>query len=372
MKTLDITQNVDFLKTSPMFNFSLGSKELFHSNFLAWFVEEYPVSASHVLNTFCIEDDIPRDIINVARERKNKDLTIYFSDNSSLIVENKVKSIPSLEQLSRYSKDCKGMPGKTSFLLLSLMRPLFVLPKPWQYMNYGDLSNLIEKEIVYIENSYHKEIVYDYVRMVKALHTLVQEIHVADEDLYNFCEDGIHIIFREIRIGDLYHKLRFQLFALRIETMLKESFPESIFSIGDREGEKVAGQFYINIGMTRGQGLVEVAYMIIPGLFITIQIQDNHYKQMVQGYAGYGTDAKRVAKILKEHEWWFNFVQIQHKKEYPKDINSFNKYGTTDFYRSVSLDNSVTVRDIIYSIVSDIRTLKQQEGNIKAILPKRI
>src|SRR6202021_318629 len=35
-------QHVRKLRNSPLFNLSLASKELFHSNFLAWLLEQYP------------------------------------------------------------------------------------------------------------------------------------------------------------------------------------------------------------------------------------------------------------------------------------------------------------------------------------------
>lgn len=33
---------IDLLKKSPLFNLSLANKELFHSNFIAWFGKLYP------------------------------------------------------------------------------------------------------------------------------------------------------------------------------------------------------------------------------------------------------------------------------------------------------------------------------------------
>lgn len=45
---------INELKKSVLFNLSLGSKELFHSNFLAWFIELFPekglVLANRLIN----------------------------------------------------------------------------------------------------------------------------------------------------------------------------------------------------------------------------------------------------------------------------------------------------------------------------------
>jgi hypothetical protein len=39
---ISFRNHVQRLKKSPLFNLSLASKELFHSNFLAWLCEAYP------------------------------------------------------------------------------------------------------------------------------------------------------------------------------------------------------------------------------------------------------------------------------------------------------------------------------------------
>lgn len=128
------------LQESPMFQLSLASKELFHSNFLAWIGswdfgnkkkrgKDHPfrqlmsaLGASHAL-----DDSIWGDQWYVAREYRNFDLCVLNRmpdefqeddgqiDNSQqedsgqddgirvlLVLENKVKSIPNIEQLQEY------------------------------------------------------------------------------------------------------------------------------------------------------------------------------------------------------------------------------------------------------------------------------
>ena len=114
-----------------MFQLSLASKELFHSNFLAWIGSwegdkgpEHPfrqlmnkLGASHA-----VEPDSWGKDWYVAREYKNFDLCVLDSnpedfesedsDDSEengknqphvlLVLENKVKSIPNIEQLQQY------------------------------------------------------------------------------------------------------------------------------------------------------------------------------------------------------------------------------------------------------------------------------
>src|SRR5436305_1043609 len=91
------------LRDSPLFNLSLASKELFHSNFLGWLCEMYPQPAGSLFARFLKTAPSSRGDIKVGRESKNTDLLITYSDGQQLIIENKVKSIPSEEQLRKYS-----------------------------------------------------------------------------------------------------------------------------------------------------------------------------------------------------------------------------------------------------------------------------
>jgi hypothetical protein len=352
----------NLLKSSPVFNFSLGSKELFHSNFIAWFTEQYPESATRIFAPFCGGSGKK---IKVDREKEHKDITFTFNNGSVLIIENKVKSMPSIGQLEKYNINA---PAHTSFLLLSLARPAFALPSPWQYMSYGDLSQMLKREVKYIRNVYHHAIICDYIMVIQALNDFIKKLTINDNDIYDFHIDLMRSELQKIRIGDLYHKMRYQIFGQHIESKLSKIFPRDKFFVGDRKDEKETGKFYINSGMTRSQGLVEIAYVIAPGLFITTQIQGNRYKQMVQGYGGYGRDAKRIAEILRERGWWFVFGHVPHVCEYPKGVKIFNKYGTTDFYRSVSLDPRVTIGDIMNAMACDIQLIKKKERDIGGVL----
>ena len=48
----ELDQIIDGLKQSPLFQLSLASKELFHSNFLAWLCVTYPDHAGRLFAAF--------------------------------------------------------------------------------------------------------------------------------------------------------------------------------------------------------------------------------------------------------------------------------------------------------------------------------
>lgn len=126
---------VEQLKGNAIFQLSLSSKELFHSNFLAWLAEDE--------NTRNIFNQIMRNWLNnptwafdekqmmIKREYKNFDFCICEripqkqeekndEDNSEkdkagsiiFVLENKFKSIPYKEQLERYHKKILDINGE--------------------------------------------------------------------------------------------------------------------------------------------------------------------------------------------------------------------------------------------------------------------
>lgn len=126
----------DALRNSPMFQLSLSSKELFHSNLLAWLAEDPDTRELfvEVLKLFRLEeerakelaDGIRNDTYMVLREYKNFDFCIceklrnwkekadeeeFVPGKVVLLLENKFKSIPYKAQLEEYEKAvCKLNP----------------------------------------------------------------------------------------------------------------------------------------------------------------------------------------------------------------------------------------------------------------------
>ena len=117
-----IQTEISDLRQSPLFNLSLGSKELFHSNFLAWLFESYPRESGAMLARFLENGNGDVSIKCVKREEEHLDLSIYFNNGQELVIENKVKSLPYIAQLQAYSKN--SAPNRC-FVLLSLARPPF-------------------------------------------------------------------------------------------------------------------------------------------------------------------------------------------------------------------------------------------------------
>ena len=139
---MSYTDAIKTLKDSPMFNLSLSSKELFHSNFLYWIWKVDEVTFKRIIETLLGESNLDwgNDWV-VSREYKNFDLCVKDRSNEDLenddsqglakkpkiyfVLENKVKSIPYKAQLDKYVKKVDEHHGKkmkvdTKYLLLAL------------------------------------------------------------------------------------------------------------------------------------------------------------------------------------------------------------------------------------------------------------
>lgn len=143
----ELSEIVEHLKQNPVFRMSLASKELFHSNMLAWLLESCDSDnnllseiAKALAKLFMPKQDSENGykVLTVLREKSHLDLIIVFlpdnddfksynridlenvfqnsgSDDQVLleklqkncrfvVVENKFKSIPDKEQLKKYNK----------------------------------------------------------------------------------------------------------------------------------------------------------------------------------------------------------------------------------------------------------------------------
>lgn len=170
------------LSNNPFFALSLGSRELFHSNFLAWLLEQYPTMIS-ALTASCAQRDF-----EVHREKYNFDLTVKFKDQgvpSSLIVEIKVKDTPKIDQLEIYdekSQKNKNFLGESpEKLLISLTEAPLGIPKSWKIFNLAELASAIE-DVAFgcdFEPAHHTLVQY-YINLCRDLADLVQRIAIED------------------------------------------------------------------------------------------------------------------------------------------------------------------------------------------------
>jgi len=352
----------DAIKASPLFQLSLGSKELFHSNFIAWLARKYPEQVGQLFAPYLKDNTGDLTITRIDRELKNIDVHFYFTNGQELILENKVKSIPYIEQLEEYTK---GHTANQNFLLLSLTRPEFtktakipVLNTFWHTMSYRDLAESLKKVVPITTGQYDKLIVEDYIYFIGFTSDALENVDVKESDQFTFYKpetDPTLALMQNIRMADVYSKIKYQSIGALIAKRLQKVLPNTPVRFGASHKVREKGIVYIGYGMQRAQGIAELSFVVEDGLYASIQLQANRYSQLLQGYDGYGKATRQYAERLLASGDWFDFTHItEHPKVYPnREGKVFNKYGVTDFYQSINFDETYNVSQIIDAIVHD-------------------
>jgi hypothetical protein len=345
------------LKESPLFQLSLSSKELFHSNFLAWLFERYPQIPSRIfLNRVSTCDNV-----KVLRESHNIDLILKFPATDDLvIIENKVKCLATREQLIRYADEQLNRynkqhdKSKIHFVLLSLTKPEFVTDQEkvicldgevnWTYFSYGELARRlseIQPELL-AKTSYHSSLMCDYISFIQNLDNLQRYFQIDweqhSDDLFLSSQETVSL--KEIRIHDLIEKLRYCQFAQQVKKVLvSKNFklvPEILLN-----GQP--GEVLVDFGMTRGMGLFDLKYCITRHetnpVILGVQIQNNQFRLVVE--VKHDKLARKIAAKLWQsantNKLWFDFCYYStDSEEYPKK-DDFNTFGNVFFYRAMKL-----------------------------------
>ncbi|MCL5279197.1 MAG: PD-(D/E)XK nuclease family protein [Planctomycetes bacterium] len=261
----ELDQIVDGLKQSPLFWLSLASKELFHSNFLAWLCETYPDHVGRLFATFVGHAPRICEGLGVYRESHNIDLLLRYPGGAELVIENKVKSLPVGEQLEKYSAAVRDK-EKTSFLLLSLARPAFLpLNKTtiqlsdgtvWQCLTYRELAHKLREVLPHIQrvNSYHGQLMDDYIHFMTHLDALRTYFAIdwddEQRDFFGIRRDIQRV--KSIRLHNLVDKLCYGELEHHMGDVLRdEGFPVIHEKLRDRhEGQE--GLVLLTTDMTRG------------------------------------------------------------------------------------------------------------------------
>jgi hypothetical protein len=93
------------LDSNVVFAMSQGSKELFHTNLLGWYLHRFPDLRTALLDAWQVPalPGDPDHQARVRREWRNLDLVVHEPGRSALVIENKVFALPDTVQLDRYT-----------------------------------------------------------------------------------------------------------------------------------------------------------------------------------------------------------------------------------------------------------------------------
>jgi hypothetical protein len=328
----DLENTLKNLNASPMYNLSLSSKELFHSNFLAWLgsnEETRPFFVAVINNLAGIELDCSGEWV-VARENKNFDLCIKKDNEYILVIENKVKSIPVKSQLDEYVDKIVNK-DVTKFLLLTLVEEF---PNKddinednedneekggcWKIKTYNNLADIMDKNKGLVKDSYLSYLLEDYIDFIKNLCELQKNMIDNFENQPIFKDVDV---FRKYRLHDLYIKLRSAKFLILLKHKLVEekgidknlvSFIDR-YSVINRRGVRC---IYLN------QNIYNSVGQIAAFIYREDGNDNNVYEIVIQGNQyRHGIDSIRLAdkskgKIGSQNILWNNFKDMPFESEF--------------------------------------------------------
>lgn len=332
------------LEKSPMFQLSLAFKELFHTNFLYWLEMAEPVIFKNVMKSMGIEYNDP---VTVKREWEHFDLAIVKTNDNKeeivAIIENKVKSLPRLDQLEEYNNKLNKFNNSSACkkILLSFSKPDFDTEKHgWKYVDYTDVAKIFKQNYNNGSCQYHKALIEDYYNMVKGLCDLKNK-WIGE----NFLSKNYNTILssdddkdaRDLRINDIRHKLIYS----KMLEKLREKMGNLVFN----------NLITTGTSFSNSTGIVEV-----------------HIKKYMSDYKEFGIQVQglQYRRFVVKKNIDDSVCKTEILKSFPAeclDVNTFKhdgkkeigSYGDDFRYLYHKISNKSTIDDVINQMITDMK-----------------
>lgn len=396
------------LRKMPIFKMSLGSKELFHSNFLEFLWEIDHDMFIKIVNKLLTKDpkasqpelvtDQTAPKYELSREKENFDISISHKEVIAnrertvydLVIENKVKSMPRKGQLDDYvSKINKnGYSGGCRYLLLSLATGFpdeEDIKKTWAIVNYDDLKNAIEGQGSFWKSGEASSYIEDYCKFIVELHNLQDAIFRDFSSTYLFQDEDIKLC-RKYRLHDLYIKLRCDKFLIGLKERLESELQKlgltlPITFISKYSGIEAGKQgIYLNTSINQGVGQAAVFMHLQDGKPVNnyeIVIQGKQYRHGINSKEGKGcsdyisaqekiydniTDVDKNFLEFVFFPWDENvksdetdILPLEPKKnKYGERKKALNGYDTTYIYKHIDIVNVLNVEALLELMTQDV------------------
>ena len=352
------------LKSSPIYNMSQSSLENFHTSFLCWLGNTYPIAFKKLFNEFndkrfdknkeyhC-ETQVKHTNPNKNKDDKSiiTDLEFQFNNNELIIIENKIKSYPDYDQLEKYYDIINKENKRTNSILLSLVEGNKIkLPKTWNYMSYSDLAKNMRR-IFKHEKGYHKYLIQDYINVITKISNVFSEADNIEKDKYNFYKYDNDIKDKKLDINkydlrDIFIKFRTSELANYINT-----------KIGKKNKEwKVKNEFFNKKGVISIEKEVSIS-----NVKFYIQIEGYQYRYAIS-YEKDNTKIEDISNELLTNKLWFFDIDKKNKK--------YCKYGSNFKYRYCKIIEDIEYKQIIKKINKDIKNFDDHLDEIKKLIAK--
>lgn len=212
---MEFQEAINFLKKSLIYQMSLGSKELFHSNIWAYLLENDIEFLKVFLPDFEF-DKYLNDKYQVFREKDNRDIIIFLEnkngDKEHVVIENKIKSLPRIDQLEKYTENVErhtfiqGILTGIGDNILDFSTSDKLKAK-WLYVNYETISERIRT----IANNSKIEVIHQNLHIINEYCEVLYAINVCINRHLTISKDKLDYSCQELynlRIADVYKKLK--------------------------------------------------------------------------------------------------------------------------------------------------------------------
>lgn len=394
-------KNIDDLKSNFLFQISLASKELFHSNLLAWIITQQDEKDKYLvfrcfLNSLEVEinDSDTISELKVEREKNNLDLLINYKLNNidncyTIAIENKIKSVPTSEQLNNYDKLKELQANNTKKLLLTLLDPK--IETKWTKITYKNhiipfLKNLNNFTDL---NPDLKFVTEKYIHFLENLDLIANSyLNNLESRNYDFYTDKCKDI-KELRIHDLILKYA--------HNKISEIIKEQIKPLNDKFNKTVADSFdslennqiYISSSFTNSTGISDIKICIAENFIIGIQLQGeslryntevkNNPKIKQDEFENFIEKNKKFARNLFKTKLWFvdrlknnipllgngNNEQLSITEGEDRAFCTYNKGLFIYLYKDIKDYNTKPIRNLVDFIVNEIQYVYQSIDEIR-------
>jgi hypothetical protein len=321
---IEIKNVVEKLTNSPMYYLFLSSRELFHSNFWCWLKT---INESETIKLF--SDKVFSSKTTFKREHnqsydaiKSKiDLFIFnTTESQSIVVENKVKDFPTLNQLDRI-KDSFGK-FKPELVLVTLFWSNDFIFKDWKIITYKEISNSINPK-KFTSDLYHQNLIQDYKNFTFNLASLAEALEI--NKVYDFAVSHNKYLFQEldsIKLWEGYQKMR----ASHLISHFLKNNKHNLICDYSINHQKATIDFYLNVTNKYSVGL---------------SIEDNQYRKVVCGpnalefsenlmaadvfFNNNWTSAKNLKICGYKPKWQYQYEQIDNLFTYETLFEKINK-----------------------------------------------
>jgi hypothetical protein len=413
--------SIEILQNNFLFQLSLGSKELFHSNLLAWLLDQKNEKDERELFLYFVNKFGGADFtevkyeqiseIEIAREKGNIDLMLKWEQNNIcyfIIIENKMKSLPSIIQLQQYDKKITAIEKtkKSNTIVHKMANKLLLTPYPigfkfisedktkWVNITYeNDIQSFLEyaKTLKYKINSTDTSIVIStYIQFIQQLTDLLKELELDSIEAfklrkYNFYYEKSIDVLRKLRLHDFVLKLAHDHLAKLIADNIKKHCTELIESYDNFKG--LDNGVLVHSGFSRSTGLTDIKIHLGKNQLIGLQLQGNTLKYYVETLESSNVEQNIVfaKKLVEKKKWFFNKSSEGGKILYgngeqkelwlDKYCFSFYSYSQMSFiYLSKDIKNitpfsQMTAHELANYMSEDVVSVLNEIDNYKKLIP---